>query len=56
MGKIIDNYILEEVIGNGSFGKVFRGYHKDNKVQIAAKCMKKSKMKNEFYELLKIET
>lgn len=30
MGKIIDDYILEEVIGKGAYGKVFWGYHKIN--------------------------
>lgn len=44
MGKIIDNYILEQKIGSGSFGKVFKGYHKETKLPIAAKCMKKSKI------------
>ena len=30
MGKIIDNYVLEEKIGQGSFGIVYKGYNSIN--------------------------
>jgi hypothetical protein len=27
MGKIVNNYSLQELLGEGVFGKVFKGFH-----------------------------
>ena len=44
MHQTIDNYILEEVIGTGSYGKVYRAVDKITKEIVAIKIMNKEKL------------
>ena len=30
MGKIIDKYILEKMVGKGAFGNVYQGYERES--------------------------
>jgi serine/threonine-protein kinase ULK/ATG1 len=41
MPKIIDHYVLEEKIGSGQFGDVFKGYHETTKQEVAIKAIKR---------------
>ena len=44
MQQTIDNYLLEEVIGTGSYGKVYRAVDKITKEIVAIKIMNKEKL------------
>lgn len=65
MSKIIENYILQEVIGSGQYGKVFRSQNMKNDEVFAIKVVKLGKFKevpklheftmNEIKTLSKIE-
>lgn len=44
MFKTIENYLLEEVIGTGSYGKVYRAVDKTTKEVVAIKIMNKEKL------------
>ena len=55
MVKIVDNYVLERVIGKGQFGEVFKGYNKNTGEDIAVKTVNRKNLKGKFYELLENE-
>ncbi|CAD8168516.1 unnamed protein product [Paramecium pentaurelia] len=40
----LDNYIIEQSIGKGTFGKVYRGLHKPTQQFVAIKILEKSKI------------
>ena len=40
---IANKYIITEKIGEGSFGSIFKGFHKDNKNEVAVKIEKNHK-------------
>ena len=50
MVKIIENYSLHEQIGEGEYGKVYRGVDSRNKKEVAAKVINVKKFK-EFPKL-----
>ncbi len=45
MVKIIENYALHEQIGEGEYGKVFRGIDSRTKKEVAAKVINVKKFK-----------
>mgnify|MGYP003588373125 CR=1 FL=1 len=55
MAKIIDNYVLEKIIGQGQFGEVYRGYNKTTNVTVAVKAINRAKIRGKCYELLENE-
>ena len=65
MSKIVENYLLQEAVGSGQFGKVYRGKHLKTNEQVAIKVVKLGKFKeipkleefttNEIQTLSKIE-
>ena len=42
MSKIVENYKLYEILGEGSFGKVYRGLHMKTDQQFAIKQVRNS--------------
>lgn len=55
MVKIVDNYVLERSIGKGQYGEVYKGYKKDNNMDVAIKAVNRKNLKGKFYELLENE-
>jgi len=55
MVKIVDNYILQRIIGQGQFGKVYKGYEKVSNRDVAVKAISRKALKGKFYELLENE-
>jgi serine/threonine protein kinase len=65
MSKVIENYILNEIIGSGQYGKVYSAKNMKNDQIVAIKVIKKEKFKetpklneflmNEIQTLSKIE-
>ena len=51
MGKIIQNYSLQALIGQGIYGKVYRGINLKTKEEVAIKVIKAEK----FKEIPKLE-
>ena len=45
MNKIIENYLLQEEIGSGQYGKVYKGKNIKTEEVIAIKVMKTDKFK-----------
>jgi serine/threonine protein kinase len=45
MVKIVDNYTLTEVIGQGQYGKVYKATHIDTKMNVAIKCIRVEKFR-----------
>ena len=41
MGKIIEDYVLQEEIGSGAFGKVFKAYNIQTRETVAIKAISK---------------
>lgn len=46
MGKIIENYSLQEVLGQGVYGKVYRGINIKTKDEVAIKVIRAEKFKD----------
>ena len=55
MVKVVDNYVLERVIGKGQFGEVYKSYNKVTGEDIAVKTINRANLKGKFYELLENE-
>ena len=55
MVKLVDNYVLERVIGKGQYGEVYKGYRKDTGEDVAVKAVNRKNLKGKFYELLENE-
>jgi serine/threonine-protein kinase ULK/ATG1 len=45
MPKVIDNYVLEQKIGSGQFGDVFKGFNKDTRMDVAVKVIRRESLK-----------
>ena len=45
MPKVVDNYVFERKIGSGQYGDVFKGYNKNNGMDIAIKAIKRESIK-----------
>ena len=45
MPKVIYNYILEDKIGAGQFGDVYKGYHQETKQEVAIKAIRRETIK-----------
>lgn len=45
MSKIIEDYVLQEKIGSGQYGSVYRAEHKKTKLLYAVKIMNADKFK-----------
>ena len=45
MSKLIENYILQEVIGSGQYGKVYRGQNIKDDGVVAIKVVKLGKFR-----------
>jgi serine/threonine protein kinase len=45
MPKLIDKYVLEDKIGAGQFGDVFKGFHQDTKEEVAIKTIRRETIK-----------
>ena len=45
MSKVIEDYILQEKIGSGQYGNVYRAEHKTTKALFAVKIMNVEKFK-----------
>lgn len=45
MPKVVDNYVFERKIGSGQYGDVFKGYNKNNGMDIAIKAIKRENIK-----------
>lgn len=43
MGKIIENYSLQELLGQGVYGKVYKGINLKTKQEVAIKVIKADK-------------
>ena len=39
MVKIIDNYTMTTYIGKGEYGKVYRAFHIDSRIEVAIKMI-----------------
>jgi serine/threonine-protein kinase ULK/ATG1 len=39
MVKIVDNYTLTDYLGKGEYGKVFRAFHMDTRIEVAVKMV-----------------
>lgn len=55
MPKQVEQYILEREIGSGQFGKVYKGYNKDNAKDVAVKVVRREILTGKFLELLENE-
>jgi len=50
MPKIIDKYILEEKIGNGQFGEVYKGIHQETLEVVAIKTIRRDMIKGTYHQ------
>ena len=39
MVKIIDNYTMTSYLGKGEYGKVYRAFHIDSRIEVAVKMI-----------------
>ncbi len=53
MIKIVDNYTLTEYLGKGEYGKVYKAYNIDTKIDEAIKMIPHSKFE-EFPKLVEL--
>ena len=44
MTKVVENYVLQDVIGSGQFGHVYRGKHITTDEVVAIKVLKVDKL------------
>jgi len=51
MGKIVDNYHLDKMIGSGQYGKVYKAVNVKTKKIVAIKCISM----NKFRQVPKLE-
>ena len=42
MSKLVENYLLQESIGKGVYGKVYRAIHQKTKQEFAVKAIQKT--------------
>jgi serine/threonine protein kinase len=49
MPKVIDKYILEEKIGNGQFGEVYKGIHQETLEVVAIKTIRRDMIKGNYH-------
>lgn len=45
MPKVIDKYVLEDKIGSGQYGEVFRGRHQETLEVVAIKSIRRDMIK-----------
>ena len=45
MSKMIENYLLQEVVGSGQYGKVYKGINVKTNETVAIKTIKMDKFK-----------
>ena len=50
MPKVIDKYVLEEQIGKGQFGEVYKGRHQDTLQVVAIKTIRRDTIKGRQLE------
>jgi len=57
MSKVVDNYVLENVVGSGQFGDVYKAKRLDKDEQVAIKTIRLDKFKNtpKLHEMTKNE-
>jgi serine/threonine-protein kinase ULK/ATG1 len=46
MSKLVENYLLQEGVGKGVYGQVYRAQHQKNKGIFAVKVIPKSSFKS----------
>lgn len=51
MPKVIDKYVLEDKIGNGQFGEVYRGRHQDTLDVVAIKSIRRDMIKGNLHNI-----
>lgn len=51
MSKVVENYVLQDIIGSGQYGKVYKAQNLDNNEIVAIKSISMSK----FREIPKLE-
>jgi len=39
MVKIVDNYTLTDYLGKGEYGKVYKAFHIDTRIEVAVKMI-----------------
>ena len=55
MRRKVGDYVMEDLIGRGQFGEVYRGYHQTTKQEVAIKSMPRSKFVGKVKELFESE-
>ena len=50
MPKVIDKYIIEEKIGNGHFGEVYKGIHQETLEVVAIKTIRRDMIKGIYHQ------
>jgi serine/threonine protein kinase len=46
MSKLVENYLLQEPVGKGVYGQVFRAVHQKTKAEYAVKVIPKSSFRS----------
>ena len=55
INKVVDNYIFERKIGQGQFGEVYKGLHRETLEDVAIKAVNRHNLTDKFHELLENE-